>query len=118
MNQIGIFWLDCNGFVLLAFKEPACKAFSQDNCFASRMSHAKFWLENRQFLSIDYNNRHYQSVPRGRVIYDKINKKIIVFLNKEFVGDTISQKAIKDEFQIKNCDFFYDAHYDLVYYDN
>jgi|GEM_PF-4118500 len=113
-EMLGIFWIKPDGTIFMVYKASYTFVELRSDYKAVEMSHSLFWCQNVKTLAPEYQDKHYQSIPRGRVIWDDINRTTLVFLHKDFVENPVTIKNVKNEFGISKCDFLYDAHYDLV----
>jgi hypothetical protein len=112
--KLGIFWINDDGTIFMTHKVAFDTASRGDSYRVDEMSHPKFWLQNISALPLKYQNKNYQEVPRGRVAWDSINNKVLVFLNEEFVDNKTTQEAVKKEFGLDEADFLHDDHYMII----
>jgi hypothetical protein len=113
-EMLGIFWIRPDGAIFMIYKQPTSSAKAGEGYKAVEMSHPLFWYENVERLAPEYKGRNYQSVPRGRVVWDDINNKVLVFLCKNFVGNQTTQADVIREFNLSKCEFLYDDHYEVI----
>jgi hypothetical protein len=111
---LGIFWIKDGGAIFMVYKQAISTAKAGEGYKAAEMSHPLFWYENVEKLAPEYTGSNYQSIPRGRVIWDDINNKVLVFLCREFLDNKVTRANIIREFNLSNGEFLYDGHYDLV----
>ena len=114
MNEsiIGIFWIYKNQ---IFFKTQKLKDIKMVNGFKdSNLSHYQVWDEIK--------NKHpkfylfeYEDIPRGRIVYDTIENKFIVYCNKDILKNEVSKKLILKNFDLlnKKVVFKEDEHYNI-----
>ena len=104
--MVGIFWIRSDGSIFMVRKVDMRLAQIGEDCRVDEMSHAKFWNENISEIAPELATMNYKAVPRGRVVWDDINKIHLVFLNKDFVSNLMTIAAVKKEFELKKADFY------------
>lgn len=111
--MVGIFWY---AYDTLIYKAKAVSALSADDLglIDSPFTHIEEW-ENKQIylkFHLRLQNTEYQSYPRGRVIYNRLDNDFYVYIdksifNKQIIGQIIRQFGLS-AFQIK---WMQDPHY-------
>ena len=88
--KIGIFWCYQNQIVGIAHD---FKLSEQDSLglIDSAYVHVNYWeeLQNQQ---VELRHIEYEEIPRGRVIYNSLSNKTIVYMDAKLFKKSIAQK--------------------------
>ena len=77
-----------------------CRADKYDNPYG----HEQLWDDH-------FSNGDYINYPRGRVVYDSVNKKAVIYIDK-CINKPVMIAKIKELFEIDiQCVVKYDFHY-------
>ncbi|MCO4786810.1 MAG: hypothetical protein KC467_12890 [Marinomonas atlantica] len=117
MPTIGIFWY-FNGNVIgrsRPFQEGEC---SLPGLWDTPDNHIDLWEHDPDSIQLPNELRQleYQSIPRGRILYDQRSKTTVVYMDKTLFND-ISKIAIRDFFQLQGnrIKWCRDPHYQVFY---
>ena len=108
--KIGIFWIYKSKIYFKSIELEKVKPI--DGFIDSDFAHYEVWNEiasqNRDFYLYEY-----EEIPRGRVVYDTINNRFIVYANEEIVNSDEEKGLIISAFGLENkmISFRYDEHY-------
>ncbi len=111
--KIGIFWVYKDTVIGKAIKLEE----GQKNTLGiidSHDNHIDFWEDNPNFLNPfpELRGSEYHIVPRGRVLYSKEEKKVIVYMDKVLFNEKI-KRVIVEFFLLENVEILWktDFHY-------
>ncbi len=111
-GKIGIFWVYQG--VVLARPIEIIEGETQGDFIDSSDSHLHVWGDPDGF-SRDYPElleMPYEAVPRGRVLYEEIEDRFVIYLDECLMNDE-DKTALKEAFGLseKDCVFRSDPHY-------
>lgn len=113
MPNIGIFWF-AQGCVIgrsLPFKKGEC---GLPGLWDSPDNHVDLWEASPNDIGVPVALRQtdYQSVPRGRVIYDERKRATLIYMDKSLFND-VSKQRIRAFFQLEGQKIIWrcDPHY-------
>lgn len=88
--KIGIFWHYQNQIIGIAHD---FNLSDQDSLglIDSAYVHVKYWEELRNQIAA-LRHIEYEEIPRGRVIYNSLSKKTIVYMNAKLLKKSIAQQ--------------------------
>lgn len=113
MAKIGVFWVHHGTVIGRAVDVEAGKEYVQ-GIIDSPDDHVTLWEKTPGFLNLfpALIGTEYQTVPRGRVLYDRTEKKAVVYMDKSLFSDDLKSK-ISIFFGLEDADTVWrsDPHY-------
>lgn len=115
---IGVWWLNKNKTRVI-FKEKIyltdkSNLEEYDDSVVTKNDHYSMWetLSENDILRNNGDPEDYTSLPRGRVIYDKIEDKYVIFSGSWFTGRIKALIAQEYGLPLSKVEIEYDEHYD------
>ncbi len=108
--KIGIFWCYQNQIVGIAHD---FKLSEQDSLglIDSAYVHVNYWEELRSQIA-ELRHKEYEEIPRGRVIYNSLGNKTIVYMDAKLFKKRIAQQiAVFFELNFDDVIWKKDLHY-------
>jgi len=107
--KVGIFWV-YRGRLLTA-AVPVADGLSYGDAIHSQVDHVKFWPElQRRIMAL--RDLEYEQVPRGRVVFQGLEKRFCVYMDRKLHRQHI-KRLLVNEFSLPRgkTDFLTDPHY-------
>ena len=113
MPEVGIFWLIDNK--LVADSIPWRQADIYGGFYSGKNDHAAFWTTLQRLLP-QWKGKDYTDFPRGRVLFDSMEKVFLVYSSRGIVNSQDLRKMILAEFNLPMpaTKFAADFHYENV----
>ena len=113
--QVGIFWMLPK--TLLAFGIPYTEGEDYGDFVNSPDDHYSTWSKVAKISKGLYGKQYsddYTQFPRGRVLYNKIKKLYMVYMNKKHLNNEKLKNQIENEFRLPagHVKFMHDMHYE------
>ena len=111
-GKVGIFWVYRGTVLGRPVKLEAGEAFGE--FIDSPEGHVHVWEETNGFSQQfpELAGRDYETVPRGRVLFNCDEKQFVVYLDSVLMNDE-TKVALKTAFSLEDadCTFLADSHY-------
>jgi hypothetical protein len=116
--KIGIFWLHLKDGKVVVFDSYKYELeFGQDygDFVIAKEEHYNYWNSLKQH-GYAPKNSEYEDLPRGRVAYNRVTKKYVVFVGKWINAVPGIKNTITAEFKLKksNTEWQQDWHYNEI----
>tara|TARA_B100000315_G_C14590513_1_gene595498 strand:+ start:1503 stop:1919 length:417 start_codon:yes stop_codon:yes gene_type:complete len=81
----------------------------------TRDDHASKWIQITKFKK-ELQGKEYFDIPRGRVVYNKLTKKFIVYATSSLLKDDSFKRKVRKEFRLPsaNTEWKTDTHYEII----
>ena len=105
--EVGVFWVDLEGRnIPFSFSEPLgmLKPKRGIDYVAGARRHATEWrfLNRNGLLPEKWSAKKYKELPRGRVFYDRKQKRYVVYANIEITEIPWLKAAVIKDFNLQN----------------
>jgi len=105
--EVGVFWVDLEGRnIPFSFSEPLgmIKPKQGIDYVAGARRHASEWrfLKRNGILLEKWFAKKYKELPRGRVFYDRKQKRYVVYANREITEIPWLKEAVIEDFNLQN----------------
>ena len=112
MAKIGVFWV-INGSKIDGYREPLESGESYGDTIQPTFDHFRYWEK----LILRYPKLkllEYDDIPRGRVVYNKKEKRFLILSSKKVLEKGNLIKAISQFFEISGTPkLVWDEHYEI-----
>ena len=110
--KVGIFWIYNNQIIGKTYSLSEAEEYG--DFLSPILGHYEYWEEiQKQVPELYYEE--YENIPRGRIVYNRINKKFVLLSSKKIIRSRSAIAAIKAFFSIpdntkliKKSDFHYE----------
>jgi hypothetical protein len=111
--EVGIFWL--HGKKLLKHSVPLEEGMEYGDFINGPLGHYEFWEKNGNRMP-GLQDREYDQVPRGRVVYSGKEQTFFVYSSRKLIADTENRKILLEAFHLteETVVFRSDEHYEDV----
>jgi len=107
--KVGIFWLFCNRIIADCTAVSIAERYG--DCLTHATSHIDFWsqLQQSRLVPVEVD---YEEAPRGRVVYDTVQGRFVIFADRCILGNKAVVREIIKEMNLPNAvETNEDSHY-------